>query len=1723
MISLVTSHASGPCEQHKQLLADRKILSDKINKKNAECEDLIFGPIQKYFKKEEDKTTCKDLLEALQKLYIEGKTNDPNYSLYFHTFINMFARDTMEKLKFKRQHVFEAICKLMLLFDYDNFELGLNKKFYRSIEDFIKSPNNSKMNTDEILGSKLNESSAAGVVDIFFESEFKPSEEKCKDDWICDCETISPTKKAETASSKEKRQFVLIQNKYYENEKSINKSYDVTQIYAKAENFDKIVEGAVDKKIVLMVNNKEALDQKITRSKDKSINNLVYKTYGVKQLEDWFRRLLNDLFETVEIDIFIKKREKASNIKPSLIPKFHQQVFTQSTLRYNMEEKYKLFIWGAVPRSGKSYMIADFISKSYYRPVSERNNSIVLILGAKTETECQFIEMFCGMSDFDDYGIVSASSGILKSCPVKNCSINKASEKEKYIYIFSQEWFKQGKIKTINDTTGPINKKMTVEEMRRVLVNLEETTSDTKGKEYSKKMLLQKYTSKPNKSVKDKSSTFDMDGKGEIKQDILKKICASKKIDLFFDEIHKGGSTNNSENILYAFINAGVKIDIFVMVTATFAKPNLRYNSFEDIDTHNKGLKIIEWGYEDQQNMKQVTNNTNKDIIINSREGIERKVFENVFQKYKDEYSADSYLKIISEEYEKHPQLVLIQPDQYKTGEYEALPDVKVIFEKILNCNACKTKQRLRDLCDPYTFLVASKADEVKKMLRFIGNRKSDEIGLPHLDTKCIYAQLAKMGAPIHKPHSELWFLPDKELYDNDVLCRSTICSKIKVKKDENHDEDDDDKTGLPNIEPLTRGLAFLLMEDRYFKEKYNVLIVHNTKIEYQDMNGGIITIDKIFPELNNNIYHAIGAPSLSRKIKEVESKTFKENKSLIILTGAKLRLGISLPCVDIAFNFDNINSIDNNYQTMFRVLTERTYQSKPYGYYLDFNKERAIKFLYDYNNTYGTGKKKSDFKTKTEYLHSLLVMFNYNGLGLIKQDTIKQLKLYNELITELKLDPVSYQTFNLSQSNIENMIKKAFLNIDLKLLNELKKIINLSYTKSSKSKVNITLTEGERKKPTVEEVEEEGAEEEEREVGEEGEEEEEIDDNALLINTIAEILPSIIALLALFSNKENYNCETLEECIDNCVTNLDAMNELCNCADISKSSILACYMKYQSEIPYTKIQLRRLLIKIRELIDSDGAEQLKINLNIIFSNIKDSMGKNDNPLIFEMKTKDIQEKIEQYLPVRAYEKDKLGEVFTPESLIKEMLDNLPPALWRDPTKKWLDPANGIGNFPMVIYKRLMGQDETYKGQGLPNEYNKNGIHYKGEKEKSEHILTKMLYMCEINPKNIKISKKIFGPTANICCCDFLVEEAKWRKQFKMEKETDKFDIIIGNPPFQPEKTEHDKRSGSHGVKILWNKFIEKSLELIVQGGFLGFITPPPWRKPESELYNLMTKDNQLLYLHIFGEKKGQELFHVSQRVDLYIIEKRRKYQNTYIVDENGDIIELDLSKWAFLPNYAYKNIKKIMTSEEEGIKVIYDTTYHTQKPHIKVKATDKYKYPIVHSINQDGFVFWYTDDKSKGHFGVSKVLLNFNRHQYPVNDYEGKYGMSQITFGIPITSKKQGDCIVEAINTDEFKEIVKATKWGAFQTDWRMFKYFKPDFYKTFLGEKSNCSAIKENKSAIKIQSTVRGKLQRNKTKKIKEEIKEKEKKSQGTKKGGFKQSKKRTRKNKKSIWKIW
>ena len=989
-----SSVSNAACDEYTKLLDSRKILNKSISTKNSECEDLKYKKIQKYFNLEKDnKKSNQDLLNALQHFYIDNKKGNSNYLLTFHEFIRMFPRDTMKTLKFKRQHVFESICKLLLLLDYDEGELGYNKAIYSSLEDLKINPGLLPLNKGDILTQSINESSKSGVVDILFETDYSEPTEKCHDEWKCDCVSDDIIKKK---INTQKRRLILIQNKYFEIEKSNNKDeYDVSKIYTASDSLNSL-NNAMDKQIILMVNNKQALDAKITRSQD-----LIHSIYGVKELEDWFRKLLNDLFKTKTIEQFTTTKLGTNKSRPDLKPKFHQSLFTNSTLQYKDKEGYKLFIWGAVPRSGKSYMIGDLISKNKSRLPDEQNNDIVIILGAKTETECQFVKIFANYSNFDDYGIIVPSKNI-ERCDKLNRKINEV--KKKNIYIFSQEWIK--------------NKKK---------INYD-TNNFTDG-------LLGVKTKFP---------------------DLFNK----KRIDLYFDEIHKGGTKDKAESILYAFNNADVKIDMFIMVTATFAKPNLRYNATDIIDTNKKTAKIIEWSYEDQQLMKQINNETKKELMINSRKKMDDKgelkdtiesiEIEAILEKYKNEYNLDNYLDIISKEYEKHPELVLVQPGLINPE--NNVVDIRSIFSNNLHCNACKITQTEEELKNPVN--IFADPSSVNDLLNFIAGKTTVPI-----DPKSVYSYLQGIGAPSNriKPHTELWFLPATNLYVNPKSCKY-VCNTVDV--EENNDETSVDNKGLPNIEPLTRGLAFLLMNHTYFKTAYNVLIVHNTPFDYIKSDGNKWRIDEIFPK-TGQIDTTINNDNLSEAIKIAERTAFTQEKSLIILTGAKLRLGISLPCADIAFNFDNIESIDNNYQTMFRVLTERVNKPKPYGYYVDFNKDRAIKFLYDYNNTYGKGKKNTDIKTKTESLKGLMLMFNYNGLGLNKLDTTKHLKLYKTLITELQLDETSYNTHLSKMSTIQSLIKKSIGNLSAETLKKFKSLIVLNKTEKKREPIKKTLVNG--------------------------------------------------------------------------------------------------------------------------------------------------------------------------------------------------------------------------------------------------------------------------------------------------------------------------------------------------------------------------------------------------------------------------------------------------------------------------------------------------------------------------------------------------------------------------------------------------------------------------------------------------------------------------------------
>jgi len=438
---------------------------------------------------------------------------------------------------------------------------------------------------------------------------------------------------------------------------------------------------------------------------------------------------------------------------------------------------------------------------------------------------------------------------------------------------------------------------------------------------------------------------------------------------------------------------------------------------------------------------------------------------------------------------------------------------------------------------------------------------------------------------------------------------------------------------------------------------------------------------------------------------------------------------------------------------------------------------------------------------------------------------------------------------------------------------------------------------------------------------------------------------------------------------------------------------------------------------------------------------------------IIEMSNQEIREYIQEHLRPRAtdHEKDEFGEVLTHPDLIDEILDELPAAIWKRSDTKWLDPAAGTGNYSALVYSRLM---ESLRGE------------FPDETKRKQHILGNMLYMVEINPSNVHTMRRLFGARANISLADFLEQKEKWTRDFSSVAI---FDVVLGNPPFQtPKKATYD---GGLGRRALWESFVKSGLEIVRPGGYLAFLTPASWRRPESKLWDLMTRSNNLVFLKIHSKDDGRKWFDVKSRFDNYIIRKAGVSGNPTIIDEKSVIHNnFDIQSWNFLPNYAFSTIKTLLVKDsKDGIPIIFDYAKYEARRISKAQSA-KNKYPIVHTIGEKGLGILYASDRDPSQF-VPKVILNANERQYPYNDHLGKYGMSQLSFGIPIKSKAEGEKWIRFINSPTFQDILWATKWGAFQTDHRMFKYFRRDLFRTglkpFRIEDAQCNVAFSLKSA--------------------------------------------------------
>jgi hypothetical protein len=380
---------------------------------------------------------------------------------------------------------------------------------------------------------------------------------------------------------------------------------------------------------------------------------------------------------------------------------------------------------------------------------------------------------------------------------------------------------------------------------------------------------------------------------------------------------------------------------------------------------------------------------------------------------------------------------------------------------------------------------------------------------------------------------------------------------------------------------------------------------------------------------------------------------------------------------------------------------------------------------------------------------------------------------------------------------------------------------------------------------------------------------------------------------------------------------------------------------------------------------------------------------------------------LDKYLNVRVIEKNKYGEVFTPPALIEKMLDLLPSFVFKNPELKWLDPTAGTGNFMAVVYLRLMHGLEKWE----PN-----------KQKRSNHIIENMLYMVELNKRNVNISKKLFGKKANILQGDFLLDNPI----FSMH-----FDIIVGNPPFQDDiekgkglDGKKERRVGSKNK--LYERILEKCLHLLNSGGFLTFITPDNLFSGSSHIYLEMIKDNHVRVVSF--DKSIQSYFPQIQQYMCYFLLQKGSQDtdtNTLIIGNDGTrfyckLIERPVNPVRDWTPYSEKLINKYISFEKN------DVVYHRGSS-VDMYNKNSGKYAIIYKPDTK----LYTNNLSLAvGYGEKKIVLFLISPDLKFEtDFEGAYGVGPNTFYIPFTTKREGLLLEKFLRSDIYKTLALSTK----------------------------------------------------------------------------------------------
>lgn len=280
----------------------------------------------------------------------------------------------------------------------------------------------------------------------------------------------------------------------------------------------------------------------------------------------------------------------------------------------------------------------------------------------------------------------------------------------------------------------------------------------------------------------------------------------------------------------------------------------------------------------------------------------------------------------------------------------------------------------------------------------------------------------------------------------------------------------------------------------------------------------------------------------------------------------------------------------------------------------------------------------------------------------------------------------------------------------------------------------------------------------------------------------------------------------------------------------------------------------------------------------------------------------------------------------TPIECVEEMINKIPEDTWKNDNLKVLDPCCGCGNFFLVILEKLKKYHNV------------------------KDILENMLYFNDINEDRLTVVKEIFMNdeyNLNISEMDYL----------KYDEEM-KYDIVVANPPYAKLLPNGKRASKNHN---LIGVFIDKTLKILKEGGYMLYITPDNWMtfSDRNTLIKTLTS-LQILYINIHIAKKYFKK--IGSSFTWYLIENKKSYKDVEIDGIwKGNLYKSTVESQVrrYIPLY-YNGIiqsilKKTIDASNNKFKVETSSNLHkyTKKIHISNQKTDEFKYKLIHTPKQ--------------------------------------------------------------------------------------------------------------------------------------------------------------------------